>query len=126
VPLIANWPGTTPAGKVSDDLIDFSDFMPTFAESAGAKLPESVTIDGRSFAPQLRGKKGNPRRWAYCQWEGKAWARTQRFKLYRDGRLYDIENDPLEESPIRPGDDTDQTVTIRKKLQTALGRLKKV
>ena len=61
VPLIANWPGTTPAGKVSNDLVDFSDFMPTFAELAGAKLPAGVTIDGRSFAPQIKGKKGNPR-----------------------------------------------------------------
>ena len=29
VPFIANWPGTIPAGKVSRDLVDFSDFLPT-------------------------------------------------------------------------------------------------
>ena len=29
VPFIANWPGTIPAGKVSRDLADFSDFLPT-------------------------------------------------------------------------------------------------
>ena len=54
VPLIANWPGTTPAGSECDDLIDFTDFMPTLAELAGATLP-AVTLDGTSFAPQLRG-----------------------------------------------------------------------
>src|SRR6476659_4877306 len=32
VPLIVNWPGHTPAGKVNNDLIDFSDFFATFAE----------------------------------------------------------------------------------------------
>ena len=67
VPLIVNWPGVTPAGKVSADLIDSSDFVPSFAELAGAKLPEKTAIDGRSFAPQLRGEKGNPRDWIFIQ-----------------------------------------------------------
>jgi len=123
VPLIANWPAIAPANKVCDDLIDFSDFMPTFAELTGTKLPEGVTIDGRSFAPQLKGKKGNPRKWAYCQWEGKAWARTQRWKLYRDGRLYDLQKDPLEKSPILPEQEDDETLLFKKRLQTVLDGL---
>jgi arylsulfatase A len=125
VPLIANWPGTTPAGRVSDDLIDFSDFMPTFAELAGTTPPDDRVIDGVSFAPQLMGKRGNPRLWAYCQRGGKAWARTQRWKLYRAGRLYDMQDDPLEESPILPAADTAETSAARKKLQNVLGSLKK-
>jgi arylsulfatase A len=125
VPLIANWPGTAPAGKVCGDLIDFSDFMPTLAELGGAELPEDRVIDGRSFAPQLRGERGNPREWAYCQWEGKAWVRTHRWKLYRDGRLYDMEKDPLEKSPIPTDSDTNETAAIRKKLQAVFGDLKK-
>ncbi|MHC4475938.1 MAG: sulfatase-like hydrolase/transferase [Planctomycetota bacterium] len=124
VPLIANWPGTVLAGKVSDDLVDFSDFMPTFAALAGAKLPDGVSVDGRSFAPLLRGKKGNPRKWAYCQSGNKAWTRTQRWKLYRNGRLYDVEEDPLEKSPILADNDTDQTAGIRKRLQAVLNRMK--
>ena len=124
VPLIANWPGTVPAGRVCDDLVDFSDFMPTFADLAGTKVPD-VTIDGRSFAPQLQGGKGNPRDWAYCQRGDKAWARTQRWKLYRDRRLYDMEKDPLEKSPILPGSDTADSSAVRKKLQTAFDDLKR-
>ena len=50
VPLIVNWPGVTPAGKVSHDMIDSSDFFPTFAELAGAKLPEK----NEHRWPQLR------------------------------------------------------------------------
>ncbi len=57
VPLIANWKGTMPAGRVVRDLVDFTDLLPTFAEVAGAKPPQSVTFDGRSFAPQLCGRK---------------------------------------------------------------------
>ena len=35
MPLLASWKGVVPAGKVVDDLIDFSDFYATFAELGG-------------------------------------------------------------------------------------------
>src|SRR5262245_24777049 len=38
VPLIARWTGTTPAGRVLDDLVDSTDFFPTIAEAAGRPL----------------------------------------------------------------------------------------
>lgn len=63
-PLIVNCPGVVPSGIVTDDLVDFSDFMPTLAEIGEAKLPD-VTLDGRSFWPQCQGKKGNPREWIF-------------------------------------------------------------
>jgi len=124
VPMIANWPGTTPAGRTCEDLIDFSDFMPTFAELAGGKLPTDRVIDGKSFVAQIKGKKGTPRKWAYCQWSGKAWVRNQRWKLYRDGRLYDIKKDPLEKSPIRSDSDTPEMSRIRNELFPVFSRLK--
>ena len=61
VPLIANWPGMTPKGKVNHDLIDFSDFFATFAELGGAPLPEGVKLDSHSFAAQIKGQRGTPR-----------------------------------------------------------------
>jgi len=125
VPLIANWPGTAPAGKVSDDLLDFSDFMPTFLELARTAPPPGLVIDGKSFAPQLKGAQGRPRKWAYCQWNGKAWIRTQEWKLYRDGRLYNMENDPLEKSPILPDADNAESSAVRKELLKAFESLKK-
>jgi len=125
VPLIANWPGTAPAGKVSDDLLDFSDFMPTFLELARTAPPPGLVIDGKSFAPQLKGAQGRPRKWAYCQWNGKAWVRTQEWKLYRDGRLYNMENDPLEKSPTLPDADNAESSAVRKELLKAFESLKK-
>ena len=55
VPLIANWPGKTPAGKVTLHFIDSTDFHPTFAELARVKLNAKTVSDGHSFVPQLRG-----------------------------------------------------------------------
>ena len=57
VPLLIRWPGVVREGRVSDDLIDVSDFLPTLAELADAELPADVLLDGRSFADRLRGAK---------------------------------------------------------------------
>ena len=124
VPLIANWPGRVPAGKVCDDLVDFSDVLPTLADLAGARLPSGRVIDGRSFAPQLFGKKGKPREWAYNQHGKKAWVRTHRWKLYRDGRLFDMDADPDEKHAIGAGEGSDEAAAARKRLEAVLADLK--
>jgi len=123
VPMIANWPGTTPSGKVSSDLIDFSDFYPTFASLAGAKLPEGVTIDGRSFAPQLLGQPGQPRDWAFVQLARMWYVRNAGWKLNEKGELYDMSDAPFAEKLV-PSDTTDATaVAARRVLQAALDQL---
>jgi arylsulfatase A len=123
VPLIANWKGTIAPGQVADDLVDFSDFLPTFAELAGAPLPEGVEIDGVSFAPRLRGTGGKGRRWAYAEHRGKCWVRTQRWKLYDDGRLIDVPSDPEEQHPIPPDAASPEATAARKMLRAGLDEL---
>lgn len=124
VPLIANWKGTTPVGQVSKDLVDLSDFYPTFVELAGAKLPEGVVIDGRSFAPQLRGQLGRPREWVYVQLGDQRYVRDLGWKLTGEGQLFDMREAPFREIAL-PADTTDpQALSARKKLQAALDELK--
>ena len=105
VALVASQPGTVPMGQSCDDLIDFSDFMPTFLELAGVESTDNP--DGTSFAPQLHGKPGTPREWMFCYYNPRPerttpvrFARDQRWKLYGDGRLYDVSNDPNEKRPV--------------------------
>jgi arylsulfatase A len=124
VPLIANWPTVTPGGVVCEDLIDFSDFMPTLAELAGTTPPQDRIIDGVSFASQLRGRRGRPRDWAYCQSDSKAWIRTKRWKLYHDGRLFDMEADPREANPVTPGTGGRKAAAARKRLRRRFERLR--
>ncbi|MEM9480711.1 MAG: hypothetical protein AAGA58_13740, partial [Verrucomicrobiota bacterium] len=50
------------------------------------------------------------------------WARNQRWKLYYDGRLYDMEADPLEESPITASSPGAPGLASRKKLQAFLDK----
>ena len=123
VPLIASWKGTTPEGTVCKDMTDFSDFYATFADLAGAKLPEGVTIDGRSFAPQLRGQKGKPRQWIYVQLGMNWYVKERGWKLNQRGELYDMEDAPFVESLV-PADTQDaEAIAARKRLQAVLDKL---
>jgi arylsulfatase A len=129
VPLIAKWPGVVPAGKVCGDLVDFSDFVPTFVEMAGASPPDGMIIDGQSILPQLRGKKSKPRKWIFChygpKWLGRKEAvrfvRDKRWKLYDNGNLFDVPADTLEQNP-NPSDP--EATSARKQLQAVLNSIK--
>jgi arylsulfatase A len=131
VPLMAQWKSRVPAGKSNEDLIDFTDFLPTLADIAGAPLPAGVTVDGRSFAPELLGQKGKPREWIFCHYDPR-WgnfqfsrhAQDRQYKLYQDGVLYDYRQDPLEKSPLALTSLTPAQEQSRRKLQQALDTLK--
>jgi arylsulfatase A-like enzyme len=85
VPYIVSWPGVSPGGKVVEDLIDFTDMLPTFAEVSGGDIPKGYHLDGRSFLPQIRGRAGNPREWVLCQRSDGWFLRTKRYRLHKDG-----------------------------------------
>jgi arylsulfatase A len=105
VPFIASWPGVIPAGSICEELVDTTDFVPTLCEVAAAALPKEVPFDGMSFLPILRGGKSQPREWIYS-WYSATLANVhelafdKRFKLYADGRFYDMDADPHEQSPL--------------------------
>jgi len=56
VPCIVRWPGKVPADRVSDAIFATIDFMPTFANLAGFKVPHDRTIDGVDQTELLLGK----------------------------------------------------------------------
>lgn len=131
VPLVARMPGTVPPGAVNDDLISFADFFPTLAEFGQARLPSDVPLDGRSFAPQLRGDAGEPREWLFSYYWPKPVSNPERFnrvrfafdkeyKLYADGRLFHLPEDPREANPIELGQGSDAARAARRKLTRAL------
>ena len=62
VPCIMYWKGHTQAGTICNKLASNIDLFPTFAEIAGAALPEHK-IDGVSILSLIEGKEGaNPRK----------------------------------------------------------------
>jgi arylsulfatase A len=127
VPFVAYWKGVTPKGVVKDDLVDFSDFLPTVVEAAGGSLPKDRTIDGVSFLPQLKGQVGTPREWVFCHYKMKdtnksrEYIRDKRYKLYGEGRFHAVKNDVGERNPLKalPPD----AAAAKKKLAAALRKL---
>jgi arylsulfatase A len=123
VPMIVNWPGKTPAGKICTDMVDSTDFFPTFAEFAGAKLPAKTVIDGRSMAAQFRGEKGQPRDWAFVQLARNWYVRSTGWKLNQAGELYDMSGAPWGEK-LAPADTKDPAaLAARQRLSAALAQL---
>lgn len=123
VPLLASWKGTLPAGGVAHDLIDFSDFFATFADLAGAGLPKDVTLDSRSFAPQLRGEKGAPREWVFVQLGTRWYVRDRDWKLTQSGDLFDMTDAPFEEKSVPAGASDQASQAARQRLQAVLAKL---
>jgi arylsulfatase A len=131
VPLIANWPGTIPGGKVCSDLVDSTDFLPTICAAANVPVPAELKIDGRSFLPQLRGEKGAPREWIYSWYsrdgqaaDAKECAFTQRYKLYRTGAFYELTQDSAEQRALKIADLQGNAAAAAKLLQGTLDQYK--
>lgn len=126
VPFVASWRGTGPNGVVLDDLIDFTDFYATLAEAASIQVGKRDPIDGRSFLPQLRGDPGNPRQWVLCHYQPYwnkvpgQFARTEHFKLYRDGRYFHVPVDLSEANNLAVGDSGKLGEEMRRMLSTLL------
>ena len=98
VPLVIAGPGI-PKGK-SDAFVYLMDLFPTFAEFAGAKIPEGV--EGKSIAPILAGKQTKVREVLYTGYRNCQRAiRDDRWKLIRYPlvnvtQLFDLQTDPHE------------------------------
>ena len=102
VPCIAWWPGTVPAGRVSDDFLSSLDLLPTFASLWGRTVDHAV--DGLDASAVLLGKPGafSPRRTLYSLY---GYAKN-RHESMREGRwklhlkeppeLYDLRSDKAE------------------------------
>ena len=138
VPLIASWPGKMKPGTVCPDLVDMTDFLPTISEAAGVAVPNALPIDGRSFLPQVRGEKGQPRDWIYSYWVPLRASQTgnvgsrgaveqafdRHFKLYSTGKFFDLDRDVEEKSPRRVADLQGEATAAARKLQAALDQFK--
>jgi arylsulfatase A len=123
VPLIANWPGIVPAGKVLEDMVDSTDFVPTFAALTGAKLPGDKVFDGHSILPQLLGEKGKPRDPIFIELARNWYVREANWKLNEKAELYDMSDSPFTEKLVAATADTEASKAARGRLTEALATL---
>jgi arylsulfatase A-like enzyme len=123
VPLIVSWPGHVPAGRVSADLVDSSDFLPTFAALAGATPPANLVLDGRNQAAQFRGEAPGPRTWVFHQLARNWYVREAGWKLNQAGELFDMSDAPFVEQLVPAGSETPAALAARRRLAAALAEL---
>jgi arylsulfatase A len=162
IPCLLSWPAVIRPGSVYEGLVDFTDFLPTFAELTGGEIPAGSPINGISFANMLGGHERPSRRWVYIHdgwhpnparrelYDGHSWGgkpkalpgqpleprvdpplphikafryvRGDRFKLYSDGRFYDLVEDLHERHPIGPDAGSPEAEGARLELRGVLAR----
>ncbi len=129
VPLIAYWKGHSPKGRINTDLIQLSDILPTLENVAGIHTPATKIVDGQSFLPAILGKPAFPLQYIYMyykpNWGGKkfkngVFARNKTYKLYGDGRFYNLKKDVREQHNIPLDSLNANALEVREKLQNIL------
>lgn len=97
IPLVVYWPRGIAPNQSTSTLVDFTDFLPTFADAAGIPLPNNYgTLDGTSFYDNLTGQTGIDRTWSFCQWDNNPndnkpmirYINDTMYKLYDEPPLY--------------------------------------
>jgi arylsulfatase A-like enzyme len=102
VPMIAWWPGTIPAGGVSDHVWAHWDMLPTLTDVAGAQAPAG--LDGMTMARALRGQPQPGQTFLYWEFHERGFQQAVRMGRWKAVRLkadaplelYDLQTDPQE------------------------------
>jgi arylsulfatase A-like enzyme len=106
VPMIASWPGTIPAGRVSNHPWAHWDMLPTLGDVAEGKIPSG--IDGVSMRRALRGESQRPHDFLYWEFHERGFQQAVRMgpwkavRLKKDAplELYNLSADPGEQRDV--------------------------
>jgi arylsulfatase A len=125
VPLIISWPDQISGNRVSNSLVSFADFLPTFCEIAN--IPTSAyQTDGKSLLPLINDAKDvqnevfihySPR---WGKFSHNRWVMDDNYKLYQDGRFYNTKTDSLEMVPLSSLTETE--ITIKERFQNVIDK----
>ncbi len=125
VPMVMHWPKGGQSGVIYHELIEFSDFLPTFSDAAKIQLTDNAGIDGVSFFNLLAGNNHQPRETIFVHYDplkggGKErhygrFVRDKTFKLYNDGTFFNVDTDFWEKAPIAEK----KLIDVEKKLKAA-------
>ena len=133
VPLVICWGDKIREGRVSERLVDLTDFMPTMADAMGVRIPEAWNADGISLYPELCGEQPLEREFTLMHFnplwpttpspKASRCAYNAHYKYYWDGRFYDIKNDPLEQIPVDVTTCSPDTQALHAKLKAKVDQM---
>jgi arylsulfatase A-like enzyme len=108
--------------------VSFADVLPTLCDAAGVD-PSVYTSDGHSILPLITGQKESVQdevfihyapRWGKWGEFHSRWIMNGNYKLYRDGRFYNTQNDPLEKVPLKQEELDSGEKNTKSRFQTIL------
>ena len=128
VPMVASWPKKIKKPFTYSGLINFTDFYATFCDI----LNVANESDGLSMIDLLYGEKLLERKTVTTYYDPmwsanvtqfrNVFSQNSRYKLYKDGKFYDMENDILEKSPLCDKELSEDQKIIKAKLADELAR----
>jgi arylsulfatase A-like enzyme len=100
-PLLIRWPGQIEGGIVVEQIAAAIDLLPTLAELAGIPVVSEKPLDGLSLKPLLTGDPAElSDRRIFSHWNGRVSVRTQQYRLDHQGKLFDLQADPGQDSDV--------------------------
>ena len=80
IPCLIRWPKVIKPGSVSRGLLQNTDFVPTWFELAGAKLPKEYHLDGKSLVPMFKDPAVSIRKYIYAEQGAARAIKTEAFE----------------------------------------------
>lgn len=100
-PLYIRWPAKIEAGTEIAEITSARDLLPTLCAIANVPVETRYPVDGRSLEPLLLGEESEwPDRVLINHWRDKISARSQRFRLDNNGKLFDMQADPGQHTEV--------------------------
>ena len=94
-PMIINWKGNIPQGKVVNKIASAIDLLPTLKDLAGIESIPKNKLDGLSLKQLIYDKNTKwADRYIYSYWREKLSVRSQNFRLGNKNNLYNMNEDP--------------------------------
>ena len=101
VPFLIRWPGRIKPGLKIPQISAAIDLLPTLADLSGIQVASTKPLDGISLKPLLLGAAENwSDRMIFSHWRGRVSVRTQRYRLDRAGKLFDMKADPGQDRDV--------------------------
>jgi arylsulfatase A-like enzyme len=100
-PMIINWLGKIPEGKIINKIASGIDLLPTLKDLADIMSQPKIELDGVSLKPLIMNEKPKwKERYIYNYWRGKLSLRSQKYRLDHKGQLFDMIEDPNQTTDI--------------------------
>ena len=100
-PLLIKWDGKLKPGKKITEIAGVIDLLPTLIDLTGIEYSPVKPLDGISLKPLLvEGNADWKERYIFSYWNKKISVRSQKYRFDNEGKLFDMENDPGQNTDI--------------------------